>query len=172
VILYLLRHPKPLVAPGICYGQLDLPAVDVNVAAAALKPLLPAGIPVWSSPLLRCRALAECLVEASDRTVQVDARLMEMHFGRWEGVAWDAIPRDELDQWAAAVESYVPPAGESACQVQQRAVACIEALPGEAAIVVTHAGVIRLLRAHYEHLPLADLLQVPIDYASLTILRC
>ena len=42
--LYLIRHPRPQVAPGVCYGQTDLglaePAAEV---AERLRPLLPAG---------------------------------------------------------------------------------------------------------------------------------
>ena len=59
--LYLIRHPRPLVAPGICYGQQDLPLAEpVHRAAAALRAVLhdthPAGdaaapLTVVSSPL-------------------------------------------------------------------------------------------------------------------------
>ena len=56
--LYLIRHPRPLIAPGVCYGRLDVAAEDPLPIAATLRALLPADAPVWSSPLQRCRLLA------------------------------------------------------------------------------------------------------------------
>ena len=41
----------------------------------------------------------QAVLPASQLTV--DSRLAEMHFGQWEGVAWNDIPRHELDAWAA-----------------------------------------------------------------------
>ena len=79
--LYLIRHPRPQVAPGVCYGQTDLglaePAAEV---AERLRPLLPADFTLHASPLARARLLAEAL-----GTPRLDARLQEIHFGDWEG---------------------------------------------------------------------------------------
>jgi alpha-ribazole phosphatase len=59
MILHLVRHPKPAIAPGICYGQLDISAENVAAVAIGLRDELPPGLPVWSSPLLRCHELGE-----------------------------------------------------------------------------------------------------------------
>ena len=76
--LYLIRHPRPDVAPGLCYGRSDLTlAEDAAVVAAALRSLLPGNVPVFSSPLTRCRLLAEALHPAP----QFDSRLLELDFG-------------------------------------------------------------------------------------------
>ena len=123
MILHLIRHPLPLVAPGICYGRLDVAAENVPEAAAALRAELPSGLPVWTSPLVRCRMLAEAL----HASPAVDDRLAEMDFGDWEGRAWDAIARTELDAWAADIAGYAPPGGESPLAVQRRA---LQALRG------------------------------------------
>ena len=99
MILHLIRHPRPLVAAGICYGRLDLEAENATALAASLRAELPTDLPVWRSPLSRCRALAEALHPQP----LIDARLAEMDFGAWEGRSWDTIPRAELDAWAADV---------------------------------------------------------------------
>ena len=91
--LYLIRHPRPLIAPGVCYGRLDVAAEDPLPIAAALRALLPAGAPVWSSPLQRCRLLAGHLRPQP----RLDERLQEIDFGDWEGQAWDDIPRQEIN---------------------------------------------------------------------------
>ncbi|HMV17720.1 MAG TPA: phosphoglycerate mutase, partial [Rhodocyclaceae bacterium] len=42
--LHLIRHPRPDVAPGVCYGQTDVGLAESAAAVAArLRPLLPAG---------------------------------------------------------------------------------------------------------------------------------
>jgi alpha-ribazole phosphatase len=151
--LYLIRHPQPLVAPGICYGRTDLavdPAEQTRVAGALL-PGLPADVALWSSPLQRCAGLARKLAVAlgcSDP--KYDARLAELDFGAWEMRAWSTIVRAEIDAWANDVSGYPPGGGESVLQMAQRVHAFdAEVLLGSAPnlIVVCHAGTIRLLQA-------------------------
>ena len=98
--LHLVRHPKPLIESGICYGWLDCPAEDARSVAGMLLAELPCGLPVWSSPLRRCRELAAYL----HARPMIDDRLAEMHFGAWVGQRWDDIPRAELDAWAADIK--------------------------------------------------------------------
>ena len=156
MILHLIRHPKPQVEPGICYGRLDIPAQIAAAELAHLRTLLPPGLPLWSSPLQRCRSLAEQL-HAQPR---FDGRLAEIDFGAWEGRAWDDLPRPEIDAWAADVAGYAPPGGESPRQLQARVWAWLGEMVAAEAVVVTHAGVIRALRG--------DWLAASVAYASLT----
>lgn len=149
--LYLVRHGRPDVAQGICYGGTDLTVVPQEHArvVAALLPLLPEQAPVFSSPLRRCSELATRLA-ASRRSgsVNYDARLAEMHFGEWEMRAWDDIPRTEIDAWAGDVAAYHPGGGECVLQVAQRVRSFHDELQlqnHESAVVVCHAGTIRLL---------------------------
>lgn len=164
MILHLIRHPKPLVAPGICYGALDVAAEDAAAVAAALLAELPPGLPLWSSPLRRCRELALRL----HRQPAFDTRLQEMHFGDWEGRSWDDIPRAELDAWAADVAGYVPPGGESPLALQRRVLDFVATLAVAEAVLVTHAGVIRSLVAHATGRCIADCLDVRPPYSSRT----
>lgn len=167
MILHLIRHPRPLVAPGICYGALDVAAEDAAAVAAVLRGELPPGLPLWSSPLRRCRELAEEL----HRQPVLDARLREMDFGAWEGRLWDDIPRAELDAWAADVAGYAPPGGESPLALQRRVLAFVATLPVAEAVLVTHAGVIRSLVAHVSGRPIADCLDFRPAYGSRTRLE-
>ncbi len=141
--LHLIRHPKPSIEPGICYGQLEISAKIEIAEVARLRAELPPGLPVWSSPLLRCRHLAEQLHPQPI----IDARLAEMNFGDWEGRPWGEIPRHELDAWAADIAGYAPPGGESPRLMQERARQAIARINVPEAVVVTHAGVIRVLLA-------------------------
>ena len=164
MILHLIRHPKPVVESGICYGRLDLEAENAATVAERLRAELPPGLPVWSSPLRRCRTLAEYLHPAP----QVDERLVEMDFGRWEGLRWDAVPRAELDAWAADIAGYAPPGGESPRALQGRALDFVASLTVPEAVIVTHAGVIRTLLAHWQDLPPTAWPQLVFAYGSRT----
>lgn len=167
MILHLVRHPQPVVAPGICYGRLDLEAENAASVAERLRADLAPDLPVWSSPLRRCLTLAECLHPAP----LIDERLVEMNFGCWEGVHWDAVPRAELDAWAADVAGYAPPGGESPLMLQRRALDFVAGLAVPEAVVVTHAGVIRCLLAHWQSLPPAAWTQLAFAYGSRTMVE-
>jgi alpha-ribazole phosphatase len=164
MILHLIRHPKPRIANGICYGQLDLAAENSADVADKLQLELPAGLPLWSSPLLRCRELAEYLHPQP----LFDERLAEMNFGDWEGQAWDDIPRTQLDAWAADVAGYTPPGGESPISLQRRALAFVADLKVPEAVIVTHAGIIRTLLAHWQGLPPKCWTELVFAYGSCT----
>ncbi|HLO62501.1 MAG TPA: alpha-ribazole phosphatase family protein [Azonexus sp.] len=162
--LYLIRHGVPRVEAGCCYGRLDVPAMAIDETLAALSSQLPGGLPVWTSPLIRCRALAERL----HLQPIIDHRLAEMDFGAWEGRRWDDIPRPELDAWAADVAGYAPPGGESPRQLQRRALDFVASLAVPEAAIVTHAGVIRTLLAHWQGLPPERWTELNFAYGSCT----
>jgi alpha-ribazole phosphatase len=160
--LYIVRHPKPLVAPGICYGRTDV-AVSPQERALILPMLisvLPKSAPVYSSPLGRCSELAADLAAALDCGAPIlEPRLAEMDFGTWEMRAWDAIPRLEIDAWTDDLAGYRPGGGENVLEVSRRVCAFRDdllRLDHERAIVVCHAGIIRLLLACQHALPVAD----------------
>ena len=151
--VYLIRHPRPQIAPDICYGSSDL-TVSVQEQAGVLAALLPQlhalppATPIFSSPLIRCATLAQQLALARGAAApQFDARLAEMDFGTWEMRAWEAIARDDIDAWAANLTGYRPGGGESVLQMAARVHAFYTDLarsPFECAIVLCHAGTIRL----------------------------
>lgn len=147
--LILVRHPKPDVASGICYGSADLGVASAEVDAVA-NGLNRAGLPgeavVHASPLARCAALASRLSPAP----VFDERLAEMDFGRWEMQSWDQIARAEIDAWSADLVDYRPGGGESVRDVAERVAAWLDDLQHSNvrdACVICHAGTIRLLLA-------------------------
>jgi len=162
---FLIRHPKPDIDAGICYGRSDLAlAEDAGQRAAALRALLPADAPLWSSPLRRCLELAQALHAAP----AIDARLMEMDFGAWEMRRWDEIPRAELDAWAADPVGFAPPGGESPRAMRARVAALLGELP-EVAVLVAHGGVLRACVA--ELTGAADWHELHFDYGSATLIE-
>jgi alpha-ribazole phosphatase len=142
----LMRHLRPEVAEGICYGVTDLDLAPGHEAALeALLPRLPPLAGLATSPLRRCRHLAEVIGARHGLTATLDPRLAEMDFGAWEGRPWSEIPRAELDQWAADFLLARPHGGESVARLQARTQAALaeyRARPGHT-LLVTHAGVIK-----------------------------
>ena len=153
--LILVRHTRPLVADNVCYGATDLAlAPTFEEEAARVIESLPPAERLVTSPLGRCRRLAERIAAATASAPVIDARLREMDFGTWEGVPWDAIPRAELDAWAADFLDARPHGGESVRMLYERARSAVADYrsTGLSHIVVTHAGVIKAVRAE-DHYP-------------------
>ncbi|MGY6412047.1 MAG: alpha-ribazole phosphatase [Alkalilacustris sp.] len=146
----LVRHTRPAVAEGTCYGRTDLALAPCFAAEAArLVEALPPVRRVVTSPLSRCSRLAGAIAGARGVVLETDPRLIEMDFGRWEGQPWDAIPRAELDAWAADLLHARPHGGETVAELAARAWAALEdiARGPRPALAVTHAGVIKAARA-------------------------
>lgn len=147
--LWLVRHARPLLQSGICYGALDVPADPAATAQAAhaLASALPAGVRVYSSPLQRCELLANSLQALRpDLASKPDARLREMHFGAWEGQAWSAIGKGPVDAWIAAFATHPPGGGECLAAMLVRVAAALRAAqeaPATDVVWITHAGVAR-----------------------------
>lgn len=146
--LWLVRHAKPLLANGICYGRLNVAADDATTAqcAGALATKLPGGTRMVSSPLQRCEQLAHVLYGLRpDLAYKTDYRLQEMDFGLWEGRAWQDIARSELEAWTGDFANYtVGRHGESVSRFMARVAAAFDELQtGPDTLWITHAGVIR-----------------------------
>lgn len=168
--LYLIRHPQPLVAPQTCYGRSDLgvDAAELARVADALRGQLPPDAPLYSSPLQRCALLADQLTQHGHPPPIRDARLAELFFGDWEMRSWSDIPRDEVDAWAADLLHYRPGGGENLLQAADRVRAFYQALRWSrtgSAVVVCHAGTIRLLQQCGHRFALPDLALAAANHA-------
>lgn len=148
--LILLRHTKPEGGDGLCYGRTDLPLdADFEASASALLADLPEISAIVSSPLTRCRRLAERIAGARHRHLRIDARISEMDFGAWEGRPWADIPRGEIDTWAADLYGARPHGGENVTMLIERVGAALAetVAPDDPVLWVTHLGVVRAVRA-------------------------
>ena len=139
----LLRHTTPDVEKGVCYGRTDLAlASSFEAEFSALMEKLPRTSMILTSPLTRCRILAERIGQVRGQPVTIAPDWIEMDFGRWEGIAWSDIPRAELNAWAAAFHDFDGHGGESVAALEARVRAGLEAMK-TGTLVVTHAGCIK-----------------------------
>ncbi len=153
------RHP-PVTAPGLCYGRADVElAGSVEHAADELQETLArvaTSSVVWSSPSTRCASVARVLASRWQVDLRLDARLLEVDFGDWEGRTWSRIEGEEPAAYASWMSNWrtaAPPGGESIAALSARVEAWLAEL-GEGAldqvttgapVLIAHAGVIRAL---------------------------
>jgi alpha-ribazole phosphatase len=169
----LVRHPAPLIEPGICYGRLDV-AVASNAAeqigAIVAAPDLHGAVGVRSSPSRRCRGLAGAIAVALGVKLTIDPGLQELDFGAWEGRPWDAIARADLDGWAASPLTFAPPGGETGAALIARVSAFHAGLrkARQDCVVVSHGGPLKVLAALLSGHEV-DLLAPPPPLGSITI---
>jgi len=144
----LIRHPAMEIAPGVCYGRMDLALSEAGMAAVPEIADAISGFGaacVWTSPSQRCAVVAEAVARGAE--IRRDARLLELDFGEWEGVPWDDVPRVALDAWAASPAEFVAPGGESVAALVTRVTEVCAAIrqDGRDCVVVTHGGVLKVL---------------------------
>lgn len=150
--LHLIRHPRPNVPPGVCYGQSDVGlAESADAVAARLRPILPERFALHASPLARARLLA---VELGAPVL--DDRLKEMHFGEWELRPYAELG-PAIDTWATDPMGFRAPGGESARDMSARVLQWLDALlattPAAPVVVVAHGGPLRAIAGHLLGLP-------------------
>jgi alpha-ribazole phosphatase len=148
----LVRHPPAVVAPGVCYGRLDigLRGDATETVREIVSAIAGAGaVQVWASPASRCLVVAKAVARAIGADLLVDPHLQELDFGTWEGIEWDSIPRALLDAWAADPIDFAPPGGESGKALLARVRAVHQAIVAtrQDCVVVSHGGPLKLLAA-------------------------
>ncbi len=169
--IYLIRHTQVALEPGICYGQTDVPVANsFETEYDQLRAKLPESWTgeIYSSPLSRCRVLAERL---QSRNVQFDARLQELNFGAWELQRWDELDADLLKKWTANIVDMRCPDGESFREQFNRVAGFWQYLAETShthVFIVTHGGVIRAFLTFILELPLTNAFRLTVDFGSVT----
>ena len=156
--IYLIRHTTPKVENGICYGQADLDITETFLEEVeAIKPHLPSDeIKVYSSPLQRCKKLADALFDGL--AIDVHDDLMELNCGQWELLPWNDIPKEEIQPWMDDFVNVAVPKGESYVDLHNRVVKRFNEIVSkqESAVIVAHGGVLRSILSHITSTPLKE----------------
>ena len=200
--IYLIRHTEVAVGRQIAYGQTDVDLADTYAEQLArLQRHLPDGqlVPhpsvIFSSPLSRCRRLADDLatalttgspietapgqtavVDAQRPLVRYDDRLKEYFFGDWEMVPWADINPEQLAVWRADFVTIRTPNGENFDDVFSRVSAfwneqilpLTEIQTTRPLFIVSHGGVIRALLCLFLELPLQNAYRLNLDYGAVS----
>ncbi|MFN5333749.1 MAG: alpha-ribazole phosphatase family protein [Bacteroidota bacterium] len=155
--IYLIRHTKPAIDTGICYGQADIDVAEsFEEEAALIKAQLPAELNIYSSPLKRCYQLASYIYP--QKVIEQHADLKEMHFGEWELESWDAIPQEPLNMWMGDFVNMRVPGGENYLDLYNRTVSFYNYIVSKnhPAAIFTHSGNMRSILSYINNVPLAE----------------
>lgn len=171
--LILQRHTSVDSPTGLCYGQLDVPLASTFVEEKALVLDNLSGHPfdlIYSSPLQRCRLLAES-ISGKTQEVIYDPRLKELHFGDWEGKSWNDIDQTaEAQRWFADYVNEVCPNGESFVHLIKRCRDFIEELKTRSdqhtVLIVCHAGTIRAFQTILTEMDPMTAFNIPMTYGE------
>ncbi len=166
-----VRHPRPAIAEGVCYGQLDVGLAEPpEIGAAAIRDLLHGQTfdRIVSSPLSRAHSVAMWLADDLALPLALDTRIAEMSFGTWEGREWRDIARTEIDAWAVDPVGYRPGGGETVRDLLARVADAWRAGldQGGRQLWITHAGPMRCLLSLSTGRPLGDCLAERFDYGA------
>lgn len=143
----LMRHPPVDVAKGICYGHRDIALRSGWEVFASLPKDFKVDY-IYSSPLSRCLNLTKVIANHYHLAYQTDVRLMEFHFGEWEGKKWDDIPKVLFDAWANDPWNWQIPGGETGQSLLKRVREIWDEIKAKKQniLIVSHGGPLRLLR--------------------------
>ncbi len=129
---------------------------------------------IVSSPLRRCSVFAQELALARSLPLRLDPRLAEYHFGDWQGLPIETLAAEQggaLERFWADPVAHPPPGAERFATFRARlGDAFDEIVERESAtriLVVTHGGVIRLLRCLSERRNYGDMAGIDVPHASL-----
>jgi len=152
MILYIWRHPKPILAKGKCIGQTDIAVDKCKLKRLANKierfvhlHQLPKII--WVSPLQRSLGVGQILAQRGFQ-YKMASELAEINFGVWEGRPWEQIAKTEIDEWCRNFAYFAPAHGENLQQVFVRVESWLRAravehsfeIDNKPILAVGHAG--------------------------------
>lgn len=178
--VYLLRHGSVQTAGG---GKRYTGAQDLALSAGGLDQARAwadyfagaalAGI--ISSDLKRCLETARLIGAQCNLIAKEKADLREVCLGAWEGQRFDTVAQlDPLGfrQRGHQIADHRPPGGESFRDLLERVWPIFEAAargPTGPILIVTHAGVIRVLLCRLLGMPLENLFSIGQRYGGLSI---
>lgn len=165
--IYLIRHTTPTIVNGFIYGRTDVPLADTfeQEKEVIIKQLPQKIDAVFSSPSSRCTLLANAISE----NFIIDEDLYELNFGGWEGKTWDTINRDESNYWMNDFVNRCPPKGETMLQMHYRIMVFWNKIlkqDYQTAALVTHGGVIRIISAYVNTIPLKNAFSCKVQYGE------
>ncbi len=167
--IHLIRHTAVENPDNVCYGFAEIPLRnnpdDFNSISLDKDFDL-----VISSPSQRCQLLAKHF----QLNYETDERIREMNFGNWELKKWTDIPEEEIQPWYEDFIHVKAPDGESLMDMKARVSEFWNELVSKEnlnkILIVTHAGVIRLVLQSVLQFPLENMFRIETGYGRRTVI--
>ena len=182
--IYLLRHGETVntIDGRFRYnGQTDVDITDLGVKQLEAQAERLQGRPisrVYSSGLIRSSRGAEAIAGALSAPICQDARLKEIHAGRWEALTVDEVqakfPGEFEARFGDLVNYRIPGGGENLLDVRERAISALSDIKkrhlGEEVAIVAHGGINRIILCEAAGIDLKNLLRIEQDFGCLNII--
>jgi broad specificity phosphatase PhoE len=133
---------------------------------------------IYSSPLKRTMSTAKSLAEPHKLLVQPLEGLIDIDFGKWQGLSLKEAAADDpelYELWLQSPHMVTFPRGENLGQVQQRVVTALETLiprhPEQTIVLVSHKVVCKVLLCHLLGLDTSNYWQVEQDTCAVNIIE-
>ena len=163
--LFLVRHGSTLANEQQRYaGQLDVPLSHLGEQQVALTSLQLATTSVdaiVTSPLQRARATTTAIALYHSVPIYEDSALRELSYGSWEGMTQAEVKERDaalLKLWKRVPAQCHIPGAETLIQLRLRVINALQCwylrYPRTSLMWVTHAGVIRVVLCHLNHVDL------------------
>ena len=179
--LILMRHGKPSdEAQGICYGRLDVGLSDIGRAQVRSRLGLLLSLAPDVLYTSTSRRAAESATEVAGRLnlqAQAVSELCEIDFGAFEGLTYTELEKrfpQEFREWMGSPTTSTFPGGERFLDLKQRAITFRDSLlhkhVTKTVLVISHAGINRVLVADALGLPDSYIFRIDQAYAGLSII--
>ena len=173
-LITVLRHGEVEGAPHVFRGKgnpaLSPRGLQQMRQATLAAPRLDS---IATSPLARCRAFADSLAAEMGMVPVVLDDFREMDFGDWEGKtpqAAQALTPELFESFRNNPEGLSPPNGEPFDVFRERVTAAFRQWLGNAdgghRLLITHAGVMRILLIEHLGLPVCNLYRIALPNAA------
>jgi len=178
--LSLLRHGE-LATTGLFCAQMNEPLSEQGLANLhnVTRKNATANLTAWdvilTSPAKRCYDFAKVLSQERKIPLDIIDNLKEMDFGEWTGQPTNQLwenNQDKLETLWESPETFIAPQGEAMQAFIQRVETSLQQLlekyRNQSILLITHAGVIRVILAKALGINYVATQRFMIDYASLT----
>jgi len=131
---------------------------------------------IYCSDLERTRSTAQIISYDKRAHIIEMPGLREIHLGSWDGRTRQEIEQLFPGAWEKRgrdIAGFRPEGGESFADLSRRAMPLFETIvntDGDSILIVTHAGVIRVIVAQVLGMPLENIFSLCIGYGSLSTL--
>ncbi len=180
--LFLIRHGRTRWnQERVFRGRADVPLDEVGRREAEFlaQRLKGEGIrAIYCSPLSRARETAQILSRVLEAPVTVSPELVDLDFGRWQGLSVREVERcfgELYRKWLKSPHEVIFPEGESLREVYNRVVPFVEGLKGrhkgEAVAIVSHRVVLKVLICWLLGLGLNDFWRVEQGTSALSLFQ-
>jgi broad specificity phosphatase PhoE len=177
--VYLLRHGE-IESENRLVGQLDFPLTEEGMRQAYWWNEMFQGVElarICCSDLNRCFQTAEIIAGCRKDVIEPIPEFREIRLGDWEGLAIAEVAHRFPEAWCerrTRLAAYRPPRGESFQDLKERVIPVFEQIVDEVRgdiMIVSHAGVNRVILCHLLGVPLGNILRLRQDYGCLNLVE-